>query len=129
MTRTSWPALASHCAISPVYLPVPVGSGAKFNPYRRIRRGAHSLWNDPRRVPGVVAMVGLDALCCSPGAMASRRYLAPDPKGSLSTDCSGEQFAQALSFNGPCPKSAVQQTQMKRNYESVACAMKANELS
>ena len=31
-TRTSWPLKTSHAAISPVYLPMPVGSGAKLMP-------------------------------------------------------------------------------------------------
>ena len=36
MTRTSCPRSASQAAMSPEYLPIPVGSGAKFALYMRI---------------------------------------------------------------------------------------------
>ncbi len=37
MMAVTWcPRAASHAAISPVYLPVPVSSGAKLMPYRTI---------------------------------------------------------------------------------------------
>jgi hypothetical protein len=37
MTRTRWPRAASHSHSSPVFLPVPMCSGAKLMPTTRIR--------------------------------------------------------------------------------------------